>query len=412
NASNYDASATAQQFDQYGNLSCIYASCDAIPEDGCIYSDGFGAFNEEFNAEQCVTYGGTPCTTESNGPETQLINLVSGWSIFSTYMIPANMDISDILAPVVENIVITKNYLGSAYLPEWNFNGIGDIIIGQAYQIKTTAATVLTIDGDYAFPEENAVSLSAGWNMIGYLRMEAASIDLVFADMVSDGNLVIAKNYLGSAFLPEWNFNGIGDMLPGDGYQLKLNDAATLQFISNNDSYRLSAMDVVDNKTSLFPKAAITDNNMTVVIDDAAWDIRPTEGSEIAAYDTAGKLVGSAKYTSPLTVITVWGDDATTLTKEGLAIAEAVTFKVRLKDLTSTFEVSVWTEGSSEYNINAINVASEIGTNLLTNTITTEPVLLKVINVLGQEVNSNEQSFKGEILFNVYNNGTVEKVVK
>jgi hypothetical protein len=95
-----------------------------------------------------------------------------------------------------------------------------------------------------------------------------------------------------------------------------------------------------------------------------------------------------------------------------LAIAEAVTFKVRLKDLTSTFEVSVWTEGSSEYNINAINVASEIGTNLLTNTITTEPVLLKVINVLGQEVNSNEQSFKGHIIFNVYNNGTVEKVVK
>ncbi|MEZ7924323.1 MAG: hypothetical protein QMC03_00415, partial [Flavobacteriales bacterium] len=395
NASNYDASATAQQFDQYGNLSCIYASCDAIPEDGCIYSDGFGAFNEEFNAEQCVTYGGTPCTTESNGPETQLINLVSGWSIFSTYMIPANMDISDILAPVVENIVITKNYLGSAYLPEWNFNGIGDIIIGQAYQIKTTVATGLTIDGAYAFPEENAVSLSAGWNMIGYLRMEAASIDLVFADMVSDGNLVIAKNYLGSAFLPEWNFNGIGDMLPGDGYQLKLNDAATLQFISNNDSYRLSAMDVVDNKTSLFAKAAITDNNMTVVIEDAAWDIRPTEGSEIAAYDTAGNLVGSAKYTSPLTVITVWGDDATTLTKEGLAIAEAVTFKLRLKDLTSTFEVSVWTEGSSEYNINAINVASEIGTNLLSNTVDIEPVLVKVINVLGQEVNSNEQSFKG-----------------
>ena len=151
---------------------------------------------------------------------------------------------------------------------------------------------------------------------------------------------------------------------------------------------------------------------MTVLIEDSAWDVCPTDGAEIAAYDTAGNLVGSAKYTSPLTVITVWGDDATTLTKEGLAIAEALTFKLRLKDLTSTFEVSVWTEGSSEYNINAINVASEIGTNLLSNTVDIEPVLVKVINVLGQEVNSNEQSFKGEILFNVYNNGSVEKVVK
>ena len=39
NASNYDASATAQEFDQYGNLKCVYASCDDIPEPGCIYEE-------------------------------------------------------------------------------------------------------------------------------------------------------------------------------------------------------------------------------------------------------------------------------------------------------------------------------------------------------------------------------------
>jgi hypothetical protein len=61
NASNYDATATAQAYDQYGNLSCIYASCDDVPEYGCIYADGFGAFNAEFGADLCTTYGGTPC---------------------------------------------------------------------------------------------------------------------------------------------------------------------------------------------------------------------------------------------------------------------------------------------------------------------------------------------------------------
>jgi len=61
NASNYDANATAQAYDQYGNLGCIYASCDDIPAWGCIYGDGFGFFNAEFGADLCVTYGGTPC---------------------------------------------------------------------------------------------------------------------------------------------------------------------------------------------------------------------------------------------------------------------------------------------------------------------------------------------------------------
>ena len=67
NATNYDADATVQGYDQYGNLQCVYASCDDIPEYGCIYVDGFGAFNEEFTADLCTQYGGTPCEEEVVG---------------------------------------------------------------------------------------------------------------------------------------------------------------------------------------------------------------------------------------------------------------------------------------------------------------------------------------------------------
>ena len=35
---------------QCSGISCVYASCDDIPEFGCIYGDGFGIFNEEFGA--------------------------------------------------------------------------------------------------------------------------------------------------------------------------------------------------------------------------------------------------------------------------------------------------------------------------------------------------------------------------
>ena len=70
NASNYDMDATEQQLDQYGNINCLYTSCNEIPEPGCIYPDGFGPFNAEFNASDCTTYGGTPCEgiiSEVNG---------------------------------------------------------------------------------------------------------------------------------------------------------------------------------------------------------------------------------------------------------------------------------------------------------------------------------------------------------
>ena len=66
NAANYNASATSQAFDQYGNLICIFNSCDDVPEPGCIYSDGFGPFNSEFGSEDCLGYGGTPCSESSD----------------------------------------------------------------------------------------------------------------------------------------------------------------------------------------------------------------------------------------------------------------------------------------------------------------------------------------------------------
>ena len=61
NATNYDPAAEEQAYDQYGNLSCIYASCDDIPAPGCIYADGFGYFNPEFGEDLCIQYGGTAC---------------------------------------------------------------------------------------------------------------------------------------------------------------------------------------------------------------------------------------------------------------------------------------------------------------------------------------------------------------
>ena len=67
NASNYNSEANVQGYDQYGNLQCVYASCDDIPEYGCIYADGFGAFAQGFGPSECTQYGGTPCEEEVDG---------------------------------------------------------------------------------------------------------------------------------------------------------------------------------------------------------------------------------------------------------------------------------------------------------------------------------------------------------
>ncbi|MCS5622868.1 MAG: hypothetical protein NZ735_02815, partial [Candidatus Marinimicrobia bacterium] len=39
---------------------------------------------------------------------------------------------------IIDKILIVKNGIGDAYLPEWGFNGIGDLQRGYGYQIKVT----------------------------------------------------------------------------------------------------------------------------------------------------------------------------------------------------------------------------------------------------------------------------------
>ena len=130
-----------------------------------------------------------------------------------------------------------KNYLGQAYLAGWNFNGIGDIKFNEGYQIKTNGNCSIIFEGEYMDPEENIINLENGWNIISYLRLNPAPANLVFQDLVEEGNIVIAKDGIGSAFLPDWNFNGIGNLEAGEGYQLKTNFPGVLTYLSNNEQY-------------------------------------------------------------------------------------------------------------------------------------------------------------------------------
>ena len=55
------------------------------------------------------------------------------------------------------------------------------------------------------------------------------------------------------------------------------------------------------------------------------------------------------------------------------------------------FTVEKWFEGSSSYQVNGISVVSIETNNVITELNATERVLVRVINVLGQEVNMDDE---------------------
>ena len=160
----------------------------------------------------------------------QSIDFNAGWSIISTHIAPANTDFAFIVSPIIESMIIAKDNVGLAFLPDWDYNGIGNLQEGQGYFVKMLTNEILTIEGQQLLPEENPIDLTEGWNTIAYLPTEVIDAALAFSYLAETNNLVIAKDYAGNALLPDWDYNGIGNLEPGKGYQLKVNYSSILQY--------------------------------------------------------------------------------------------------------------------------------------------------------------------------------------
>ena len=207
-----------QSEDLYYN--CVVNYLQSMPNQGEYSTNGISA----------ITDGSAipPVTS-------QQIDFTEGWSLFATYLVLENMDIADALSPIYESVVIAKNAAGLAYLAGWDFNGIGDLVYGEGYQIKLSQNASLELNGTYNSPELAQVTLTEGWNIFGYLRTQQADCIAVLESIISEVEIV--KNSVGSAYLPFWGFNAIGDLKPGEGYQIKMNNTAILEFNSNSQAY-------------------------------------------------------------------------------------------------------------------------------------------------------------------------------
>ena len=67
------------------------------------------------------------------------------------------------------------------------------------------------------------VDIEEGWNILGYTHH--LEIDAVEAMSPMLDDLVLMKNNNANFYMPEFSFNGIGNLIPGQGYQLKVSRA-------------------------------------------------------------------------------------------------------------------------------------------------------------------------------------------
>lgn len=167
------------------------------------------------------------------GNSYQALMLMQGWSFISTYIIPDDNNIENLFQSVMNDIIIIKNGDGAVFWPMFGVDMIDSLSIGEGYQLKMQNTDSIVVQGTIIIPENTSINIPFGWSILGYLRQIPGNLATLLAPIMN--KIIICKNDAGQVFWPQFNLDQISDMVPGEGYLIKMSSAAIYSYPANQN---------------------------------------------------------------------------------------------------------------------------------------------------------------------------------
>ena len=256
-----------------------------------------------------------------------VVELVSGWNMFSLNVIPQDSNATAVFGSMT-HLVIVKSGDGKVFWPEFGINTIGTVHLGQAYQVYTNGADVISVTGTPVVLSSTPIPLASGWNMLAYLPKVDMPIVTALAGIVTQ--IKIVKNNAGEVYWPDYGIDDIGIMQVGQGYMMNMKTTGSLTYPSGLGKQAHSTSGTIMPKTRHFVyTAGNTGNNATVLATRIVQNNKNvSDSSEVGVYNASGNLVGSGVVMNGKAAFSIWGDNPMTKEKDGLAASESFTFKL------------------------------------------------------------------------------------
>jgi hypothetical protein len=237
------------------------------------------------------------------------INLPQGWSMFG-YNCEEPQEVTPALNEIVDKIVIVKDHFGNAYLPELDFNGIGDFTNGVGYQIKMIeevdgfqfCSSVLPDDGiGQADLDAVQTELAIALESLSDLTEQMGEIELSY----SGEDILYISEFVNSLLLD------VSALLDSDALDLNSLTELAENYLTPGIAYLTDNSLVTDEEVSLlydilFDIAAIVANqedgigqdDVDAAYDEGAASVTPEDGITQADVDALAESY--AGYTAPL----------------------------------------------------------------------------------------------------------------
>jgi hypothetical protein len=248
-----------------------------------------------------------------------MLTMPQGWSGVSSYLNPFNSDVESMFLPIIDDLIILQSEYG-AYWPGENINTIAYWSTQTGYKVKVANTVQLNIVG--ATEEFKTLYLYGGWNLIPVLSECSVNV----ADFFAGHDVILVKEIAGwKLYWPGMGINTLGTLEPGKSYYVMMGsyeeitypECGLKEFVAKpSELLDLSEFNLVT--TPVTHIVAIPANVGHTFI----------HGDIIGAYDQDGHCFGVAVWQNETTALTLFGDDPTTVEKEGFDENEQLIFKL------------------------------------------------------------------------------------
>ena len=226
---------------------------------------------------------------------TQSIELLKGYNMISTYVSVQNPNVSAVTKSLQDqgSLIKMQDETGNS-LENWGdfggwINQLGSMEETEGYKIQVANNCTLQVTGrSIAMPFD--ISLKTGWNIISYPRTDVVNAMNVFQTLIDQNKLVKVQDEVGNS-IENWGLfggwkNGIGNLIPGKAYKVKISADAILTF---QESYPKSAVVLAKAEETEYYHSLVEGNgtdHMNINI-TGLNTIGISVGDEIAAFDGA-----------------------------------------------------------------------------------------------------------------------------
>ncbi|MFC2150092.1 carboxypeptidase regulatory-like domain-containing protein [Calditrichota bacterium] len=159
----------------------------------------------------------------------QTITLTHGWNLISSILTPFNPSHRFIMSELIanDNLLFMRDQEGRFWWVRYGYNGMLNWEDLQAYYVKVAQDTEITLKGELIDPETE-IHLRDGWSTLAYILSEPVDAQVALSQIMDE--IVIFKDGRGRFIVPEFDFYGLGDLLPGNGYSILLDEEVSFTY--------------------------------------------------------------------------------------------------------------------------------------------------------------------------------------